>query len=250
MKITIPDKKYLPLFLLFVLVFSCFFLFFLMLGRTCFPPASHQSVTLPKQSSPVVVIDPGHGGEDGGAVGEGGLLEKEVNLAISQILCDLLRAEGITAVMTRTEDILLYDPTSDYRGQKKIQDLTTRKRIAESYENAVFVSIHMNAFPDPRYGGLQVYYSENAPDSKLLAEKIQSLTRQALLPDNHRSIKPSGGSIFLLDRLACPSVLVECGFLSNPTDHANLSDPVYRKKMALALCLAISEYLEKADALS
>ena len=196
------------------------------------------------------MIDPGHGGEDAGAIGNGKIYEKDLNLSIAEILCELLHANGIPTVMTRTEDILLYDPTSDHQGKKKIQDLATRRRIAESYGDAVFISIHMNAFPDPRYGGLQVYYSGNHPGSKLLASKIQSTAKKLLMPKNHRAVKEGDESIYLLDRLECPSVLIECGFLSNTEDLSNLSDPSYQKKMAIALFLAITEYFEKEDALS
>ena len=249
MSVSLSDRKYVPCFFLFTLILTLFFLLFLLLG-TRLSPKEETSVSAPATSLPTIVIDPGHGGEDGGAVGKGDIYEKNVNLAIAQMLCDMLRANGLPTVMTRTEDILLYDPTSDHHGKKKIQDLATRRQIAESYDNAVFVSIHMNAFPDSRYGGLQVYYSKNNPDSENLAKEIQLLTKNLLLPQNDRAVKPADGSIYLLDRLECPSVLVECGVLSNPEDLANLSNPIYQKKMALSLCLAISEYLEKEASLS
>ena len=146
-------------------------------------------------------------------------------------------------IATYTHKYLLYH--SDYQGQKKVQDLATRKRIAESYEGAILVSIHMNAFPDSKYGGLQVYYSENNESSKELAEEIRTLTCTHLQPENKRATKPSDGSIYLLDRLLCPAVLVECGFLSNPEDLSALTDPIYQKKLSLVLCASILEYLEK-----
>ncbi len=250
MSVTLSDRKYLPCFFLFSLILTLFFLLFLLLGsRLSFDgqtaPSAAESSALP-----VVVIDAGHGGEDGGAVGQGEIYEKDVNLAIAEMLCEMLRVNGIPTVMTRTEDILLYDPASDHQGKKKIQDLATRRQIAESYENAVFVSIHMNAFPDSRYGGLQVYYSPNDEGSESLAKEIQLLTKELLLPENNRAVKQADRSIYLLDRLECPAVLVECGFLSNPEDLANLSDPLYQRKMAFSLCLAISEYLEKEAARS
>ena len=249
MSVTLSDRKYLPLFLFFSLILSLLFLLFLFLGNRMLPRKITPTASS-EPSLPTVIIDPGHGGEDGGAVGKGGIYEKDLNLAISQMLCELLRANGIPAIMTRSEDVLLYDPTSDHQGKKKIQDLATRRQIAESYENAVFVSIHMNAFPDSRYGGLQVYYSKNHASSEALAGSIQSLTKELLLPSNQRSIKPDDGSIYLLDRLRCPAVLVECGFLSNPEDLSLLSSPDYRRRLAISLCLAISEYLEKEAVLS
>lgn len=245
MKITVSSKKYLPFFLLFTLILTlvlglCFFL-----GRWMFPSDSERAVASVRKNAPVVVIDPGHGGEDGGAVGDGGVLEKDLNLSLARTLSDLLTAQGVRVILTRSEDVLLYDPDSDHEGQKKVQDLATRKRIAESYEGAVFVSIHMNAFPDPKYGGLQVYYSENDARSEELAEGIRALTRTYLQPENKRAVKPSGGDIYLLDRLFCPAVLVECGFLSNPEDLSCLREPDYRKKLSLVLCASIMEYLEK-----
>jgi N-acetylmuramoyl-L-alanine amidase len=194
-----------------------------------------------------VVIDAGHGGEDGGAVGTNGIYEKDLNLQIAWILNDLLRANGIETVMTRSEDILLYDRNSNYQGQKKVQDLAIRRKIAETYENAVFVSIHMNAFPQHQYHGLQVYYSPNSSESKDLAIHIQSLTKELLMPKNNRSVKTSGGNIYLLDRLQCPAVLVECGFLSNPEECAKLSSEEYKQQMALSLCLSILEYFSDAS---
>lgn len=195
-----------------------------------------------KDSLPVIVIDAGHGGEDGGAIGVDGTLEKDVNLHIAMQLNDILQSMGYKTVMTRTEDILLYDKNSDYHGQKKVQDLATRKRITEQYDNVVFVSIHMNAFPNEKYHGMQVYYSTNNTQSQLLANAIQSLTTNALQSDNTRKIKPTNGNIYLLDRLQCPAVLVECGFLSNREECARLADESYQKKMAFALAFAITQY--------
>ena len=197
---------------------------------------------------PIVIIDAGHGGEDGGAIGANGVNEKDLNLQIAKNLNDMLQANGIQTVMTRTEDILLYDRGSDYQGQKKIQDLATRRSIAEKYPNAVFVSIHMNSFPQSQYCGLQVYYSPNHAASQRLATSIQDTVKQLLSPSNNRAIKPSGGNIYLLDRLQCPAVLVECGFLSNSEECALLSSEEYQQKMAFSICHALLAYLSNSSA--
>ena len=185
----------------------------------------------------VVVIDAGHGGEDGGASFDG-VYEKDLNLSVALFLEEILRANGIRTAMTRREDVLLYDKNSDFHGQKKIQDLVTRRKIAEGYENAIFVSIHMNSFPEEKYRGLQVYYSKNDDRSRVLAEKIQDLARSFLSKENQRRAKAADSSIYLLDRLDCPAVLVECGFLSNNEERALLCDSEYRQ--AIALCIASS----------
>ena len=197
------------------------------------------------QKYPTVIIDAGHGGEDGGAIGKNGIYEKELNLAIAQDLAAMLRASGIDVVMTRETDILLYDRNTDYRGRKKMLDLAARVKIAESYENCIFVSIHMNSFPQDKYRGLQVYYSVNTPESKLLAENIQASVREYIQKDNNRKTKQASGNIFLLDRINHPAVLVECGFLSNAEECALLSTEEYRKKLTLAIFCGITEYISE-----
>lgn len=190
---------------------------------------------------PTVVIDAGHGGEDGGAVSADGLLEKDVNLDIAMRLCDLLTANGIPVVMTRTEDILLYDRNADYEGRKKSLDLAARRKIAEETPNCLFVSIHMNSFPDARYDGLQVWYSPNDPASETVAQTIQKTAKDVLQPENDRKIKAATSAIYLLHHLTVPAVLVECGFLSNPAEATKLGTDAYRQDVAFTLFLAISE---------
>ena len=146
-------------------------------------------------------------------------------------------------MLTRSEDVLLYDKSSDYEGHKKQQDLETRKRIAEKYENAIFISIHMNSFSDSKYRGLQVYYSPNNDLSSALADNIQRITRENIMRYNNRKIKKADSSIFLLDELSCPAVLIECGFLSNSEDCALLSSPEYRKRLSLCIAIAVMEFI-------
>ncbi len=230
-------------------VYLRFFASFLVLALLCLS-FSRVSVgvpllTLPADSdalsrAPVtVVIDAGHGGEDGGASSASGLLEKDLNLSVAFFLCDMLKANGIPTVMTRTEDVLLYDRNADYIGRKKVLDLRARQAIAESYESCIFVSIHMNAYPLSQYGGLQVWYSPNHPASLPLAESVRESVRSTLQPDNGRTVKRATSSIYLLHNLQCPSILVECGFLSNPDDAASLASPLYQQQLATAIFMGI-----------
>lgn len=197
------------------------------------------------EKKPTIVIDAGHGGEDGGAVGINGIYEKELNLLISEDLCDMLRASGFEVVMTRNSDILLYDRNVDYKGRKKMLDLAARVKIAENTENCIFISIHMNSFPQEQYHGLQVYYSKNNEASSLLAEKIQSTVSEYLQKDNTRKIKSASKNIYLLDRITSPAVLVECGFLSNPEECALLCEKEYRQKLTFSLFYSISAFLSE-----
>ena len=170
---------------------------------------------------PVVILDAGHGGEDGGTSGNGGtVVEKDLNLTITKLIEERLTEKGISVICTRSEDILLYDKNEDYKGRKKMLDLAARLNVAKQNPNSVFVSIHMNAFPKSQYSGLQVYYSPNDPRSAQLANAIQSNTKLQLQSTNNRASKKAGSNIYLLDRIESPAVLIECGFLSNPEECA------------------------------
>ncbi len=195
---------------------------------------------------PTVVIDAGHGGFDGGAVSESGILEKDINLDISLRLASLFELSDIPCVLTRTCDTEL---VSEYNGSKsrKRGDLMARGEICESFDNAVFISIHQNKFPSSRYRGLQVFYSRNNRDSELLARSIKEANFNLIDCENKREVKPSGSEIYLLDRIKAPAVLVECGFLSNSAEAQLLSDKEYRKRLALMLYSAITSYIYNAN---
>lgn len=196
----------------------------------------------------VVVIDPGHGGEDGGASSASGVVEKDVNLAVAFALRDLFEAAGIPVVMTRTEDILLYDRGVNFQGRKKVLDLAARQLIAEKTAQAaseeggasLFISVHMNAFPAPQYSGMQVWYGVSDPLSKEVADAIQA-SSLTLMPNNHRKIKAAGSNIYLLDRIKTPAVLVECGFLSNPAEAEKLAAEAYRYALAAVIFAGVVE---------
>ena len=253
MKATVKTpKKYIALYLIFALFFCAVLAWLIAIGAKTSDIHGENETEISSESDtekytgPVVVIDAGHGGEDGGTVGKNGVYEKDINLSVSLYLADELKNAGVEVLLTRSEDILLYDRNSNYEGQKKVQDLAERRRIAESCENALFVSIHMNSFPEERYKGLQVYYSENNGGSSALAELIRNTVKQSLQPDNTRQNK-TGENIYLLDRLSCPAVLVECGFLSNPEECALLSSTDYQKALAKALAKAITEYINASE---
>ncbi len=217
------------------------------LGRLSLMFERRRGVASSAGSVPVlVVIDAGHGGEDGGTSGADGTREKDVNLAVAKSVFDMLSASGVGCVMTRTEDKLLYDEygdLSDYTGKKKVYDLKNRLRRAEENGDAVLVSIHMNAFSSKKYSGLQVYYSPNASGSAVLANLVQTTVRTYLQPENDRETKRAGKSIYLLDRIKTPGILIECGFLSNDEECGKLNDQGYRQKLALTISSAIWEYL-------
>ena len=194
-----------------------------------------------------VIIDAGHGGEDGGATGDDGTLEKDLNLDIAFKLRDMLLANGVRVIMTRTQDILLYDRNDDYNGKKKVLDLKARLEVAKQNPDALFISIHMNAFPQKKYDGLQVYFPLGSIESEQLATFIQSGVKSTLQPQNLRRPKGAGSNIYLLNKNPNTSVLIECGFLSNDQECAQLNDPNYRKQLALILCESIIKYISDTN---
>ena len=192
------------------------------------------------KNSPTVIIDAGHGGMDSGASCEG-VYEKELNLSLALMLGDMLKSSGYEVIQTRSDDIMLGNGA---KGSVKMADLKERVNLANSYDNAVFVSIHMNKFSQEKYSGLQVFYSKNNKSSASLAEKIQSNVKTMLQSGNNREIKQAGSNIFLLDNIDTPAVLVECGFLSNPDERKKLSTDEYRKELASVIYSSVVEFLE------
>ena len=188
---------------------------------------------------PTVVIDPGHGGIDCGAVGVNGILEKDVNLKLSEYLCAEFKNAGYEVIMTRTEDIMLVDDKSEHT-TKKSSDLTARTRIAEGGQ--LFISIHMNKFAEEKYSGAQVYYSVNDDRSVRLAQMLQAGIIASLQPQNNREIK-SGAGLYLLDRVKCPAVIVECGFISNREEAERLASDEYLKELAFEIFSAADDFV-------
>lgn len=193
----------------------------------------------------VIIIDAGHGGEDGGTQSADGVLEKDINLQISLKLNSLLRVMGYNTVMTRQQDKLIYDESCTKMRQKKVSDINNRLEIAKSYPDSLFISIHQNYFTESKYSGAQVFYSPNNEESAVLAQSIQQNVCSLLQKENSRKIKKSGSEIFLLDNIKSPAVMVECGFMSNADEALKLTDEEYQKKMALAIASGINNYLSK-----
>ena len=209
------------------------------------PCSNAEQTNIEKTSKfPTIIIDAGHGGEDGGTSGAG-VLEKDLNLLVSRDLADMLRGAGFDVVMTRDDDRLLYDPNIDYKGRKKQLDLAERLRIGESFDDAIFISIHMNSFPDSKYRGLQVYFSPNDPASRELAECIQSSVCENFQIDNKRAVKQATSRIFILNQISKPAVLVECAFLSNPEECRLISTEEYRKKLTFCIFSGVCGFISE-----
>lgn len=191
-----------------------------------------------------IIIDAGHGGFDGGAV-VGEVLEKDINLSISIKLIKLLKATGFNVITTRTDDSSTEsDPTATISARKK-SDLSNRLQLAKDNPDAVFISIHLNKYPLESCKGAQIFYSPNASESTDLAEKIKISIQSLLQPDNKRSIKQGTRSTYLLYYSPIPTVIAECGFMSNPLELKNLTNEAYQTKMAFAIYCGILSFFNK-----
>lgn len=191
-----------------------------------------------------VVLDAGHGGIDGGAVGVSGILEKDLNLAIVLKTQALLEENGYAVILTRESDELLSDGGE---GSKKQQDLRARVDTVEKLENAIFISVHMNRFPDSAVKGITFYYSPNHPDSYRLAECIHLEMLEDVQPDNRRPMKEASSSIYILHHTTAPAVLVECGFISNALEEAKLADEAYQYALAVMISDGVIDFLNTSE---
>lgn len=183
----------------------------------------------------IVVIDPGHGGEDGGAVSPGGVSEGQINLSVALRINDLLRFAGQPTRMTRREDVTICDEGLDTMRQRKASDLKNRVKLVEETENAVLLSIHQNSLPSsPVTHGAQVFWNCSA-GAEELAARIQETLNTTINAGNPKNPRQIPNSIYLMKHITAPGVLVECGFLSNEPETARLQDPAYQLRLAVAV---------------
>lgn len=187
-----------------------------------------------------VVIDPGHGGIDPGAIGADDTEEKGINLAISHYLKDILTANGYEVIMTRETDTSINDPSAKSVFEIKSSDLKNRVKIIESYPKAIAVSIHQNKFPSEATSGAQMFYGRKNPQSEIVAQSIQDAFRENLQPDNKREIKRSTSAVYIIHNTKNPIVLVECGFISNSKERELLKDEEYQQKVAFTIYCGIA----------
>lgn len=204
------------------------------------------AVFSPAPERTVVVIDAGHGGEDGGALSCTGVTESSLNLSISLRLDELFRLLGVQTAMVRTQDLSVYSPEAQTVSEKKVSDLRNRVRLVEQTPNALLLSIHQNTFPEGKYRGAQVFCAKNDA-SRELAALLQTTLAAQLDPRNHRESKPANG-VYLLEHVSCPAVLVECGFLSNPDEERLLRSEDYQKKLACAIVQGVLTHIQNAGA--
>ncbi|MFD0681828.1 MULTISPECIES: N-acetylmuramoyl-L-alanine amidase CwlD [unclassified Paenibacillus] len=187
-----------------------------------------------------IALDPGHGGPDGGAESKNGIIEKDINLAITLHLRDYLQEAGALVVMTREEDKDLAQPSTKGYSKRKTEDLVNRAQFIIQQKSDMFVSIHLNAIPSVKWSGAQTFYYPTHKQSGVLAALIQDEVKKNL--KNTDRVAKTVENVFLLKSLQIPSALVEVGFLSNPAEANLLNTPAYQKKIAASIYQGILRY--------
>jgi N-acetylmuramoyl-L-alanine amidase len=195
-----------------------------------------------KTGKPAIILDAGHGGIDGGAVGTNGELEKNINLAIVKNLQQMLEFSGFNVILTRSDDSSMHTNGVTGIRNQKVSDMENRKAVIDAHPESLFFSVHQNRFPDPKVMGAQIFYTDINESNQRLAQILQD-SFAALQSGNEREIKIIDNELYLFKSTSQPAVLIECGFLSNAEEAAKLSDPEYQKKVSFTIYKGIMQYL-------
>ena len=228
-------KKKIDIIMAVIMLVSVFYVSFFHGSDT----RNAQSVSV--ADSKIIVVDAGHGGVDPGKIGANGAKEKDINLIIAKKLAKKLTDNGYSVIMTREDDSGLYEEDDV---NKKASDLKKRCEIADNGNASLMVSIHQNSFSGSEVKGSQVFYYTHSDEGKLIAQAIQSSLKRMVNPSNTRAAK-TNDSYYLLIHTKCPTVIVECGFLSNPEEAYLLTDDEYQEKLAAAIFTGIDEYIKR-----
>ncbi|MBQ3256696.1 MAG: N-acetylmuramoyl-L-alanine amidase [Oscillospiraceae bacterium] len=196
------------------------------------------------KSSVPLIIDPGHGGADGGAVGIDGVLESEINLEIALKLNCLGKLCGVPTILTRESENINYPSEADSIAERKVADQKARLRLIRDYPNAILYSIHQNTFPDEKVTGVQVLFGHDE-SSRALGLNLQKQFNESLGPNVSRSAAEISESIYLMKHCGCTAVLVECGFISNAKECELLQQQSYQNKLVVVLLGTYMDYINQ-----
>lgn len=195
-------------------------------------------------SKKLILVDPGHGGIDGGAVAKDGTLEKDINLIIAKKVRDLLVKEGYKVLMSREEDKSLCTEGGTIR-KKKLEDLDNRQKLIKSSKCDMFISIHLNAFPQRQYYGAQVWYASNKK-SEVFGTMMQNNLREDLDVNNKRKAKDAKDSFIIMRNPPnIPAIIIECGFLSNEMEAQKLKSDSYQQQLTQTIVKTVNMYFQK-----
>jgi len=191
-----------------------------------------------------IVLDAGHGLPDEGAVGFTGTTEQAINLEIVLKLQELIEQSGAKVILTRSDENGIYSADSTSIRNKKISDIKNREYIVDNSNADIFISIHLNKYQDSKYSGWQTFYQSKIQNSKLLATSIQNELNNNINKDNKRVPMAIKG-VYLMEHINIPGVVVECGFISNPTEEQLLKQETHQSKLAWGIYTGVQKYFQK-----
>lgn len=232
--------------LFYLTIFIIYFVIALIIGNI-FNNKSKKVVAIPEFNTPAIIIDAGHGGEDGGAIAiDGKTLEKDINLSIAKKLNNIIKSNNINTFMIRDTDESIYKKDSNKKTlrRKKVEDLRNRVNIANSNDKNILISIHQNKFPDESLKGIQIFYSGNNEHSIRLANFLKEELEKNLNKTYFRETKKSGKEVYLLNKVKVPAVIIECGFISNKEELNNLISEGYQSNLAQYIFLGLKKFLD------
>ena len=192
-------------------------------------------------TSKTIVVDAGHGGEDGGAVASDGVMEADINLKIALKLQNLLEQSGATVILTRSDENAIYNLDKKTLRDKKNSDIKNRVKIGNNSSADIFVSIHLNKIPQSEYYGWQTFFKDGSEEGKRLATCIQNNLNEAIQKENKR-VPLKINNVYIIKHVEIPITIVECGFLSNPEEREQLEDNSYQNKLAWGIYNGVMDY--------
>ena len=229
----------------YILVFGLFLVYVLLIIIAFYNLDNFSAVNASKTGNITIILDAGHGGEDGGAVANN-IVEKDINLSITKKLSDLFKSAGFDVVTSRNSDLMLNTEGSTLR-ERKLSDMKNRLELFNNSESNVVISIHQNKFSQEKYSGTQIFYSPNNEKSSKLSDAVKKNIVTLIQPQNTRECKKAGREIYLLYNTKVPAVIVECGFISNYEEALKLKDNEYQNKLAFAIFSGFLEYYNSEE---
>lgn len=222
---------------------ACLIVFIVAVGvknKTNSDSKTIETVALPVNKK-VIILDAGHGGEDGGATTDDGISEADINLKITLKVQNLLEQSGATVILTRSDENAIYDIDKTTLREKKVSDIKNRVKIGNESTADIFVSIHLNKIPQEQYWGWQTFFKEENEDSRKLAQNIQQSLNESIQKENKReSLKIK--DVYIIEHVEIPTAIVECGFLSNSEEKKLLLTNEYQDKLAWGIYVGIMNY--------
>lgn len=208
------------------------------INNIMFVPISSTDVVAKKK---IVVLDAGHGGEDGGAVSKSGIVEKDLNLLIAMKVKNKLEDNNIQVILTRNEDVMLYTNAELSLAKRKVEDINKRIEIANTSNADLLISIHMNSFPQNYCKGWQIFFQQDNKIGEQISTYIQDGIKETIQTQNNR-VPQSINNVKLVNKSKIPAIVVECGFLSNEDEATMLTQDIYQEKIATGICNGIMKW--------